>query len=123
MITLQNLIPTPIWSDKYVCDLRFKMAKAAIKEAVHDALATWLISMTGLGESLREESEIEVEALFGPIKELWHKEAKKIMGLSVGEWYAEKDAFLTNDPSRIFIRTAVEVLSEALAKAWIKKQD
>jgi len=82
-----------------------------------------LISMTGLGESLREESEIEVEALFGPIKELWHKEAKKIMGLSVGEWYAEKDAFLTNDPSRIFIRTAVEVLSEALAKAWIKKQD
>jgi hypothetical protein len=99
------------------------MAKAAIKEAVHGALATWLISMTGLGESLRGESETEVEALFSPIKKLWYKEARKIMNLATDEWYKEKDAFLMNDPSRTFIRTAVEVLSEALAKAWIKKQD
>jgi hypothetical protein len=123
MISLKNLIPIPPWGKEYNNQLKLKMAKAAIKVVAHDAMAHFLISMTGLGESMREQADQEVKALFQPAKEIWRKHCRQAAELSPTEWYEEKDAFLLDDPSRSFFRNAVNELTEELTKEWAKKPE
>lgn len=123
MISLEDLMPVPPWGEEYNDHLRFKMARAAIREAVHDAMAHFLISMTGLGESMREQADQEVGALFKPARKIWRKHCHQAAGLPTSEWYAEKDAFLLKDPSRSFFRDAVDELTEELARKWAEKHN
>ena len=118
MISLNNLIP----EIPTLPDLQMRMAKAAIREAVRIAIARYLISMTGLGESLREDADKEVKALFQPAKKTWYGICSQAAEFSPNEWYAEKDAFLMDDPTLSFFTHAVDILTEDLAKEWAQRE-
>lgn len=123
MISLNNLIPESPYQEEYNNHLRLQIAKAAIKEAVKIAIARHLISMTGLGESLREESDKEVKALFKPAKKTWYGICRQAAEFSPDEWYAEKDAFLMDDPTLSFFTHAVDILAEELTKEWAQREN
>ena len=123
MISLNNLIPEPPYSNEYNNQLKLAMAKAAIREAVRIAIARYLISMTGLGESLREDADKEVKALFQPAKKTWYGICSQAAEFSPNEWYAEKDAFLMDDPTLSFFTHAVDILTEDLAKEWAQREN
>jgi hypothetical protein len=119
MISLNNLIP----EIPTLPDLQMRMAKAAIREAVRHTIAVFLISMTGLGEGLREDSNKQVRVLFRPVREIWVAELSRMSVLPPDELCLEKDAFLLDDRTRSLFNDMVDRLSEPLVKRWADRQN
>jgi hypothetical protein len=100
------------------CDLRIKMAKAAIKEVVQAAVGWWLFSLGGPGEADIPNTHLAMVTLCQPIAKTWRKKQKEFWNMPVDERGAERAAFRENDPNHTFFDRLVDTLSEELAQAW-----